>query len=113
MTRRPNVDRLRNRRYSLARAKIKTMKASKTKINSIEIGDMLHYCPADLDEKFHDIGVVIDIQDRYNLTKKVRVFEIYWQKTNNIICFSDSVLEKKLTKNFKGIKTMKLLKRDE
>ena len=51
-------------------------KTSKNFLNKISVGDMLYYCPKDLKEENHDIGIIYEIQQASCVK-----YKIFWQRT--------------------------------
>lgn len=77
-------------------------------MKNIETGDLLHFCPIDLNIKYHEYGIVYDI---INLDNKL-YFKVYWQKTKLHNCFSELCIRKKLTKKIKNHNMMILIKNE-
>lgn len=66
------------------------------RIDSVNIGDLLYYCPVDLEEELHEIGIIYDIVDsNFNgvMTKK---FKIFWNRSKIHDVYFESTLERKL-----------------
>jgi hypothetical protein len=80
----------------------------KNMLASIEEGDLLHYCPADLNKKHHEYGIIYNIIEYNNST----YYKVYWQKTKIHNCFSELSIEKKLTKKINNQNIMLLIKNE-
>jgi hypothetical protein len=78
------------------------------KIDCIEIGDLLHYCPDDLKEQNHDIGIIYDI-----LELDVKRFKIFWSRSQIYDIYSEITLLSKLKKIISGKYMMHHIKQDE
>jgi hypothetical protein len=74
------------------------MKAKKQNAK-ISIGDLVHYCPLDIDEKRHDIGVIYDIYG-----ENILFYKIYWSRSQMDDLFSETTLIRKLKEYCKIIK---------
>jgi hypothetical protein len=78
------------------------------KIDSIKIGDLLHYCPEDLKQENHDIGIIYDILDLD--TKR---YKIFWSRSQMYDIYSEITLSSKLKKIISGKNMMYLIKENE
>lgn len=99
-----------SRKLNIMRKRIK--KINKNLIEKISKGDILHYCPVDLKEENHDIGVIYDIKeinDYYGDQKNIRRFKIFWQKTQIYDEYSAVTLNYKLNQIYKGHNIMILI----
>lgn len=82
-----------------------------TILDTIEIGDLLYYCPADLKEEAHDIGIIYDITINDNYEEdKIKKYFILWSKSNMYDVYSSNTLKRKLTSLRKGKHMMKIIK---
>lgn len=78
------------------------------KINSIKNGDLLHYCPDDLKEESHDIGIIYEILDL-----DIKRFKIFWSRSQIYDIYSEVTLSSKLKKIISGKNMMQLIKQNE
>lgn len=78
------------------------------KINSIKNGDLLHYCPDDLKEEYHDIGIIYQILDL-----DIKRFKIFWSRSQIYDIYSEVTLLSKLKKIISGKNMMQLIKQNE
>jgi hypothetical protein len=83
------------------------MKSTKNILNNISIGDLLHYCPADLDKSRHDIGIIYEIDHNKN------IYHVYWAKTEMNDWFSATTLLRRLKETFNHKNVMKIIKQNE
>lgn len=70
-------------------------------INSITPGDLLVYCPDDLEEKRHDIGIIYSIEETCSSSKiktKTKKFKIFWNRSYLHDEYSETTLIRKLKK---------------
>jgi hypothetical protein len=88
-------------------------KISKNYINNIKIGDILHYCPIDLKEESHDIGIIYDIKNSsseyYGYKKDICLYKIFWQKSQMYDEYSSTTLNYKLNQICRGKNMMILI----
>lgn len=71
---------------------------------SIQVGDLISYCPNDMSEKYHDYGIVIDISEKYRIdARKLVVYDytIAWQKDKRVVPYTSThivsaIIEKKM-----------------
>lgn len=71
---------------------------------SIQVGDLISYCPNDMSEKYHDYGIIIDISEKYRIdARKLVVYDytIAWQKDKRVVPYTSthivsSIIEKKM-----------------
>lgn len=87
-------------------------------INSISVGDILVYCPIDLDSSKHDIGIIYDIETMaltsHAKTKtKIKKFKIFWNRSHMYDVFSETTMLKKMEQTIKSKKYLLLVKHDE
>jgi len=85
-------------------------------INSIIPGDLLVYCPYDMEPKHHDIGIIYSIEDTSlsSQTKtKMRKFKIFWNRSRFYDEYSESTLINKLKQTINRKKIMLLVKQNE
>lgn len=64
-------------------------------IKDIKVGDLVKYCPNDLDEFYHDYGVIIQIEELYeikSINKKIYEFKIIWQKEKRTVTYTSNNL---------------------
>ena len=70
-------------------------------INSITPGDLLVYCPDDLEEKHHDIAIIYSIEETYlssQIKTKMKKFKIFWNRSHLHDEYSETTLIRKLNK---------------
>lgn len=80
-------------------------------LDTIDVGDLLHYCPADLKEEAHDIGIIYNITPIKNSDQEiVKKYFIFWSKSKMYDEFSSNTLKRKLTSLRKGKYMMKVIK---
>lgn len=81
-------------------ANFRRMNRDKKRIlNNIKVGDLVHYCPNDLDKSHHDIGVIYDIYG-----ENILFYKIYWSCSQMDDLFSETTLIRKLKEYCKIIK---------
>lgn len=78
------------------------------KIDFIKTGDLLHYCPSDLKEDNHDIGIIYEILDL-----DIKRFKIFWSRSQIYDIYSEITLLNKLKKIISGQKMMYHIKQNE
>lgn len=78
------------------------------KINSIKTGDLLYYCPADLKENSHDIGIIYEI-----IELEIKRYKIYWNRSQMHDIYSEITLGAKLKKIISGKNMMYHIKHNE
>lgn len=73
--------------------------------SNVEVGDLIHYCPADLESEYHDFGIILDIErvnthDRWYSKERHndREFKVLWQGSNNIASYSSAYMNHSLLK---------------
>ena len=71
-----------------------------TKNKKLATGDMLVYCPADLQEKHHDVGVVYEIE-KININNKIEIkrYKILWNRSKLYDVYSHNTLVRKIQEN--------------
>jgi len=77
-------------------------------INSIKTGDLLHYCPIDLKETSHDIGIIYEIVE-----SNIKKYKIYWSRSQIHDLYSEITMERKLKEINSGKKIMYLIKQND
>jgi hypothetical protein len=77
-------------------------------INSIKTGDLIHYCPIDLKESSHDIGIIYEI-----IESNIRKYRIYWSRSQIHDLYSETTIERKLKQMNNGKKIMYLIKQND
>ena len=83
-------------------ANFRRMTRTKKRIlDNIIVGDLLHYCPLDLDPKYHDIGIIYEIYG-----DSVLFYKIYWSRSQMNDLFSETTLIRKLKEFCKIIKNV-------
>lgn len=84
-------------------------------INSITPGDLLVYCPDDLEEKRHDIGIIYFIEEIYlsSQIKKIKKFNIFWNRSRIHDEYLESTLIRKLKQTVNRKKIIFLVKQNE
>lgn len=75
------------------------IKVKKNILKNIIVGDLLHYCPDDLDVSHHDIGIIYDIYG-----ENILFYKIYWSRSQIDDLFSETTLFRKLKEYCKIIK---------
>jgi hypothetical protein len=78
------------------------------KNNFIKAGDLLHYCPCDLKQEKHDIGIIYDIVD-----SDIKKYKIFWSRSQSYDIYSETTLLSKLKKIISGEKMMYLIRQNE
>ena len=79
------------------------------KIDSIKTGDLLHYCPADMSEQSHDIGIIYEIFNE----GQAKCFKIFWGRHQDYDIYSARTLSIKLNKIISKQKMMHLIKQGD
>jgi len=79
------------------------------KNDSIKTGDLLHYCPADMNEQNHDIGIIYEIFNE----GQVKCFKIFWSRNQDYDIYSERTLSIKLNKTISKQKMMHLIKQGD
>ena len=74
-------------------------RTKKNILNNIAVGDLVHYCPDDLDNSHHDIGVIYEIYG-----ENILFYKIYWSRSQMDDLFSEKTLMRKLKEYCKIIK---------
>ena len=71
-----------------------------TKNKKLAIGDILVYCPTDLQEKHHDVGVVYEIE-KININNKIEIkrYKILWNRSKRYDVYSHKPLMRKIQEN--------------
>lgn len=77
------------------------------KIKYIKVGDLLHYCPCDLKEQNHDIGIIYEILDL-----GVKRYKIFWSRSQIYDMYSEITLSSKLSKIISGKNMMYLIEQN-
>ena len=78
------------------------------KTNVIKIGDLLHYCPSNLKQENHDIGLIYEILDL-----DIKRYKIFWSRSQMYDIYSEITLLNKLKKIISGQKMMYHIKQNE
>lgn len=78
------------------------------KNNSIKIGDLLHYCPKDLKDTNHDLGIIYEILDL-----DIKRYKIFWSRSQIYDIYSEITLQNKLKKIISGKRMMYLIRQNE
>jgi len=82
-----------------------------TFLDDIEVGDLLYYCPVDIKEEAHDIGIIYDICINENYENdKIKKYFIFWSRTSMHDMYSSNTLKRKLSSLRKGKYIMKIIK---
>lgn len=81
----------------------------KTKKQNIFIsnGDLVYYCPADINEEKHDIGIIFKIEEtETGINKKTKIFKIFWSRSKSYDEYSEAGFYNRMYKQniFKIIK---------
>ena len=85
-------------------------------INSISVGDILVYCPIDLESKRHDIGIIYDIENitiNSSIKTKIKKFKIFWNRSHIYDEYSETTMSKKLQQTINSKKYLFLVKHNE
>ena len=72
-------------------------------IKDLKIGDLVKYCPKDLDPKFYDIGLIIEIDTLYEIkstNKIVYKYNIFWQKENTVTSYTSNHIINSLSQKY-------------
>lgn len=82
----------------------------------INCGDTLVYCPTDMDECHHDIGIVYKITENHSSLYKDKIISksywVFWNRTKDHMLFAEHVLYNRLSDGISS-QYMKLIKSDE
>lgn len=78
------------------------------KIDSVQIGDLLYYCPKDICEDRHEIGIIYDILDL-----EIKRYKIFWNRSQMYDIYSEITLASKLKKIISGKNMMYHIKHNE
>lgn len=78
------------------------------KTDFIKTGDLLHYCPVDLKQENHDIGIIYEILDL-----DIKRYKIFWSRSQIYDIYSEVTLLSKLKKIISGKHMMYLIKHNE
>lgn len=62
---------------------------------NIQVGDLIHYCPVDMESRYHEYGLILDISET-NTYSLQRDFTVLWQKSNQIQVHSSSYMNHSL-----------------
>lgn len=83
--------------------------------DTLLIGDLLHYCPADLQIDKHDIGIIYEInEDNFDKqNKKIKTFKIFWSRTNMHDMYSSTTLDFKLKQKIKNKNMLQIIRQNE
>ena len=84
------------------------MRKTNKKTDSIKSGDLLHYCPDDLKEERHDVGIIYEILDL-----DVKRYKIFWSRSQIYDIYSEITLLNKLKKIISGKNMMYLIKQND
>ena len=79
------------------------------KTDSIQIGDLLHYCPADLSEESHDVGIIYEILNEDNK----KSFKVCWSRNQDYDVYSETTLSNKLNKMISKQNMMRIIKEQD
>ena len=89
------------------------MKAKKQNI-SISIGDLVHYCPADMNEKNHDIGIIYQIEEvSAGPNKKAKIYKIFWSRSKDYDEYPESGFHNRLKIKIREQNVFKIIKQNE
>lgn len=96
LTRHAPPDMLKRRKFNMAR-KRRIANISE----NIQVGDLIHYCPVDMESRYHEYGLILEISET-NTYSLQRDFTVLWQKSNQIQVHSSgymnhSLMNKKIT----------------
>ena len=84
------------------------MRKTNKKTDIIKIGNLLHYCPIDLKQDNHDIGIIYDI-----IELDIKRYKIFWSRSQIHDTYSEVTLLNKLKKIISGKKMMYLIEQNE
>lgn len=85
-------------------------------INSIAPGDLLIYCPDDLEQKHHDIGIIYSVEDIVlspEIKTKMKKFKIFWNRSCFYDEYSETTMTRKLKQTINRKKIIFLVKQNE
>lgn len=87
------------------------MKKNKTVIN---VGDLVHYCPHDMHDKNHDIGIIYDIcETEIGVDKKAKIFKIFWSRGQEYDDYPESGFYNRLKMKIRNQSVFKIIKQNE
>lgn len=86
------------------------MKKNKQHI-SILIGDLIYYCPIDMDEKNHDIGIIYEIEELQEYpNKKTKIYKIFWSRGQDYDDYPESGFYNRLNMKIRNESVFKIIK---
>jgi len=87
----------------------------KEKKSVINVGDLIHYCPVDLNLEHHDIGIVYDIHEEYNSLygKNIKNYKILWARHKQLDELSETTMRNKLKLKIDNKYILKIIKCNE
>lgn len=89
------------------------MKTKKQNV-CVSTGDLVHYCPADMREKNHDIGIIYEIEEVKECPdKKIKIYKIFWSRSQDYDAYSDFNFYKRLKMKIRNQNIFKLIKQNE
>lgn len=54
-------------------------------IDSIKVGDLIHYCPSDIEQKYHDFGIVLEVElNDINSKNYINNIKVFWSKDHEV-----------------------------
>lgn len=83
-------------------------KNAKKFTDKIKIGDLLYYCPKDMHEQHHEIGIIYDILDL-----DIKRYKIFWNRSQIHDVYSEITLCSKLNTIISGKNMMYHIKQNE
>lgn len=58
-------------------------------VDSIKIGDLIHYCPADIEKRYHDFGIVVEVElNDINSKNYINNIKVFWSKDHEVCIHS-------------------------
>lgn len=81
---------------------------------SISVGDLVCYCPHDMHDKNHDIGIIYDIcESKVNVDKKTKIYKIFWSRGQEYDDYPESGFYNRLKMIIRGQSVFKIIKMNE
>ena len=76
---------------------------------------MIYYCPTDLKEEHHDIGIIYDVHQEYNsfYKKNIKNYKILWSRYKQYDEFSETTMRSKLKIKIDNKYILKIIKCNE
>lgn len=81
---------------------------------SISKGDLVHYCPADMHEKNHDIGIIYDIDEsQVDANRKVKIYKVFWSRGQDYDDYPESGFHNRLKMKIRDKNVFQIIKQNE